>query len=337
MDLTNAKVRFSYSAADPANVTRSGSGSADDPYGYNKGGGALRLWMKDGVVARKKASVAEVNAANRGDFVPSGVEIPAAAITKLKDYCTFSVGEVGSSIKEWNSENEAGVPTVAGDKLKATVTFSELPADNSAFGLKEAKLTCTVNGKYEIKNNYEVFFPATKTNHPACSVCADCPNWFYYYKQASGGGLYKYDAGGGRSQSISAGGDISVKISDEAYNGDNYITTTIQDGFLKVTGVSAEVKYYPNFCGVLAHERQHANNQTNAGSPADLDEDRLSNDFETNTSKTDPEDDDSANSIGTLPGIWYDREVYAGGPVEQAGIENADTSKDWAFPGINSR
>jgi hypothetical protein len=30
-----------------------------------------------------------------------------------------------------------------------------------------------------------------------------------------------------------------------------------------------------------------------------------------------------------------DREVYAGGPVEEAGINSADTTQDWAQPGTN--
>jgi hypothetical protein len=33
---------------------------------------------------------------------------------------------------------------------------------------------------------------------------------------------------------------------------------------------------------------------------------------------------------------WDDGEVYAGGPIEQQGIQNADTSHDWANPGTNA-
>jgi hypothetical protein len=32
-----------------------------------------------------------------------------------------------------------------------------------------------------------------------------------------------------------------------------------------------------------------------------------------------------------------DDEIYAGGPVEQQGIANSNTSQDWAYPGTNSK
>ncbi|MEG2076089.1 MAG: hypothetical protein RRY34_06265, partial [Victivallaceae bacterium] len=80
VNLANAKIKFKYSASDPAAVSRSGAGTAADPYVYSTGGGALRLWTKDGTAARKKASVGEAEAANRGDFIPNSSEIPAANI-----------------------------------------------------------------------------------------------------------------------------------------------------------------------------------------------------------------------------------------------------------------
>jgi hypothetical protein len=61
---------------------------------------------------------------------------------------------------------------------------------------------------------------------------------------------------------------------------------------------------------------------------------KATNDFETNTSKTDPDDADSAAGGGIT---FNDDEIYAGGPVEQAGINGADTAKDWANPGTNSK
>ena len=260
---------------------------------------------------------------------------PAGAIDLVKDNAVFEIDDITGSTKTWHANNPNGKATVSGDQLTATVTFTGLPASNDSFGKKTAKITCSGNGlSFEKTTDYEVFYSATATNHPTCASCAGCPNWFYYYKNASGGGSYKYKSSG-RSQSLSAGGDSTVEIADEAYAGDEYITTSIVNGQLVATGWSSTIKYYPVFCGVLAHERQHANQQTNAGPPTDRDSDRLSNTFESNTSQTDPDDAESAS--GVLGGGWYDREVYAGGPVEQAGIASADKSKDWAYPGSNSQ
>jgi len=32
-----------------------------------------------------------------------------------------------------------------------------------------------------------------------------------------------------------------------------------------------------------------------------------------------------------------DAEIYAGGPVEEKAVKEADTSQDWAYPGTNSQ
>ena len=116
VNLANAKVKFKYSASDPAAVSRSGAGTVANPYVYSTGGGALRLWTKDGTAARKKASVAEVNATSRGDFIPNGVEIPAANI--------FSDGSRTATLYL-----EALSPsTTVGDK---TITATLLVDDNA--------------------------------------------------------------------------------------------------------------------------------------------------------------------------------------------------------------
>lgn len=108
----------------------------------------------------------------------------------------------------------------------------------------------------------------------------------------------------------------------------------INTGQLEATGWSQTFYYYKYFIGVLAHERQHANNEITSGPPNDRDLDYLPNDFETGTSHTNPDYKYSAR--GSLVGDrWDDGEVYAGGPVEQAGITGADTSQDWADLGTN--
>jgi hypothetical protein len=97
--------------------------------------------------------------------------------------------------------------------------------------------------------------------------------------------------------------------------------------------------HFANFCAILAHERQHANNQVNGGhADGDNDLDRLTADFEDGTSLTldsDPWSSDPEGVFGDHNAITTDREVYAGGPVEDAAIAGVDNSKDWASPGRN--
>jgi len=209
-----------------------------------------------------------------------------------------------------------------------------MPPNYNDFGPKT--ITLTVEGLPNCQDTQlvEVFYPGTATNHPGGNPTF--PNWFHYYQQNEGGTDYTYGCPNGRSGSLS-GIPGSVEICDEAYQGDEYITTNVAAGQLITTGVSGTNRYYGNFLGVLAHERQHANNQINTGPPADRDSDRLANAFETSTSQTNPDDDCSAARPPFSCPPFFDREVYAGGPVEEAGIAGANVSQDWADPGSNHR
>lgn len=257
--------------------------------------------------------------------------IPTGFANLITNKVHFSVAAISGSTMAWNAANPGGRPMASGDYLVATATFTGLPSDNSALGGKMAAVYC--DGSKQDEKAYEVFYYATAANHPGGT--ATDPNWFYYYKQNAGGGAYTYKSSG-RSDCVSAGGDATIGIANEAYAGDEYIRTWVIGGQLEAIAISGTTKYYANFLGVLAHERQHANNQTNAGPPTDADSDRLSNTFETNTSQTDPNNSYSAR--GVLTGAdSTDQEVYAGGPVEEAAISGADTSNDWADPGTNSK
>ena len=73
IDWGTARVRFNYSASDPAqvqtNVTTVGSITVTN---YVAQAGFMRLWTKDGLAQRNPASVTE-----GGDYVPAGVELMA--------------------------------------------------------------------------------------------------------------------------------------------------------------------------------------------------------------------------------------------------------------------
>lgn len=107
---------------------------------------------------------------------------PASAIDLLKDNAVFEIDNITGSTKTWDVANPNGKAVVSGDSLTATVTFSGLPAENSSFGKKAAKITCSGSGlSFEKTNDFEVFFPRNATNHPGGQ--SGSPNWFHYWNQ----------------------------------------------------------------------------------------------------------------------------------------------------------
>lgn len=72
VDLTVAKIRFTYSASSPAGVTR--TGPVNGLYTYTPDSGNLRLWKKNGMQDRLKAAV------TNGDFIDSGSAYSPSAI-----------------------------------------------------------------------------------------------------------------------------------------------------------------------------------------------------------------------------------------------------------------
>lgn len=244
------------------------------------------------------------------------------------------------SIIDWYLAVGTGTSKTANMNSGNVNTLSAFPNSNSSWGNNtltayidtvmvpgqdgELELTGTVSLLWK-DLSIKVFYEGTGNQSPGTD-----PNWFYYYKDNAGGGAYTYKAAG-RSSSTSGGGLGTVKIANEAYAGDEYITHnyTNPGGRLKATGWSTTNRYYANFLGVLAHETQHATNESTVG---DTDGDDLPDAFETGTSLTDKNVINSAIGGGVT---FNDDEIYAGGPVEKGGIDGANTTNDWAHPGTN--
>ncbi|MBV9468093.1 MAG: hypothetical protein JOZ57_02475, partial [Abitibacteriaceae bacterium] len=74
IDLDKAKIKFLYSASDPAGVTRV-AGVGGGPPTYTPALGSLRIWTKNGGTQRDKDSVV-----GGGDFVPSNVVLTPAQL-----------------------------------------------------------------------------------------------------------------------------------------------------------------------------------------------------------------------------------------------------------------
>ena len=250
----------------------------------------------------------------------------------------FEIDAIGNSQMQWDAANAGGKPTFNGDFMTAKVKFTGLPQNNSDFGKKMTRIK--FDGSVVAEEDFEVFYTGTAKNHQD-QANPTYPNWFVYYKQNEGGGAYKYRALG-RSVALPGGGDVSIQIANEAYNGDTYINTSVVNGQLSANGFSNTVnKYYANFIGVLTHERSHATNEIPAGTGTDNDRDFLPSAFEVNTSKTDPNNPYSARGavLGGAgnSGAFDDGEIYAGGVEEERGVTNANTDEDWANPGTNHK
>jgi hypothetical protein len=311
--MTVYRVTMEYPSAPPLNQPAAGPDYFGNEFTFDA--------SASGVVTVRCRAMLEPNVAEVRDLVDDELrwEIP--------NLSTFLGFGGWSWTESWGFFSSGGKGHGITNPLFATE--SGLPSSNGTFGRKTVKLSLEVKGTlYEVANReVEFFYNATATNHPGGTT----PNWFYYYRDNAGGTDYTYGCSGGRSYSFS-GVAGSVHICDEAYLGDQYITTAVAGGQRVATGVSGTTRYYANFLGVLAHERQHANNETPGVN--DPDGDRLSNAFETGTSLTNP--NNACSAAGPFPCPPFDDgEVYAGGPVEQGGIAGANTAMDWADPGTN--
>ena len=122
IDPANLQLTFTYSASDPNLVTRSGSGTDDDPYTYSPADGSLRLWIKDEATQRNPASVGD-----GGDWIKPDESFPAS---DLNGTTTIYVEAVRPSTD------------LADDAITLTFSGSHLPPDPTgtvhltAFGMQ---------------------------------------------------------------------------------------------------------------------------------------------------------------------------------------------------------
>ncbi len=94
---------------------------------------------------------------------------PASYADKVK----WDIPNIGSSIRLVSHPN--------GRADTLTISWTELPDHNSAFGKKTVTASLTVDacGTARESQTFEIFFPATVHNNPGPSS----PNWFYYWNQ----------------------------------------------------------------------------------------------------------------------------------------------------------
>jgi hypothetical protein len=264
---------------------------------------------------------------------------PSGQAVNIKDVCFFTVDAIAGSTMAWGSTNLGGVPTVNGDFLEATVTFSALPVNNSDFGKKKAAIY--YDGNKQDENDYEVFFPKAGKNHPGIGSGAT-PNWFFYWLQTvdplGPAPTFKYG-----SSSFFTPGTTEITLSD----GD-------VGSYSAPYGTQNPLCGIDNFAWTVIHESQHykdwvdlwSNNYTdwfnnhkgNSGANNDKDADCIPN-------KTEDVNLNGSYDAGDL----YDWNVYntptAGRPSSilndfedwncQRHMSAAgDHAKDWSNPGM---
>lgn len=109
------------------------------------------------------------------------VKIGSGVESGIVDHLLFGVDGIGNSTLAWHEDNPGGKPKYGGEYLTANLTFTNLPANNSDFGAKVARLM--YSGSAVATASFEVFFQRDASNHPE----GGSPNWFYYWNQSDAG------------------------------------------------------------------------------------------------------------------------------------------------------
>jgi hypothetical protein len=265
---------------------------------------------------------------------------------KIKDDCYFTVGVIAGSTMAWDPANPNGKPTASGNDLLATVRFTGLPANNSAFGPKKAAIC--YKGKKQDEKVYEVFFLKNEKNHPSNQSSRDWPNWMYYWLQTvtplgSPTPTFKYSSS---SVSEFAGGTTEITLGYEAPGAGvaPYVADNPLEGIdLFAWTVRHESQHFKDWCDLWSNDYLDwfNNHKGKSGPNDDKDGDRIPNEIE------------DANLNGTYDaGDLYDWQNYntptANRPsaikndFEDWGCQRnknvkGDHSKDWSDPGMQHK
>ncbi len=253
----------------------------------------------------------------------------------VKDKFKFEVGAIAGSTEAWPT-GAAGKPTISGDTLTATVTFTTLPVANSEFGKKVAKLL--YNGASADENDYEVFFPKADTNHPGAGT-GTTPNWYFYWAGTAvpgydiTSGLYSYAVGTATDYAEYNGnpGAPHYTIRGPASAGQETYNTP-------AAGLAVDRKGIDTLAATLVHEKTHRIVDQNAlaggiwNGKTDTDGDELPDEVE-DAMAAQGFDKTKKTTFSPFP-YGDDEEVYC---EIQAFSARGDATKDWANPGKQSK
>ena len=154
--VTVCRLEFVTPAGDPAAAPKSSSGDGQNEFTYDDATSSLSLSLKVRVL-------------------PS---LPADWATRTG---MFSLPVIEGATLEWEGGSNGGA-AAAGSEFMARATYRGYPTHNGGFGCKTATFTL---GGMTVSQDFEVFFPKTGKNHPPCTTCPNCSNWFYYWKEGN--------------------------------------------------------------------------------------------------------------------------------------------------------
>ena len=260
---------------------------------------------------------------------------PSGMASQIKDQCLFTVDTITGSTLAWGSSNPNGKPTANGDDLLATVTFTGLPVNNTAFGNKKAAVY--FNTRKQDEKNYEVFFPKQERNHPGTGS-GSTPNWYYYW---AGAAVPGYDLTSGTYSYADGSADDYAQYNGNPNNPHYTIHGPASAGHEQYNsaGLTVDRKGIDTCAATLVHEKQHR--QTDLDwlpggawfAKTDGDGDELPDDWEDAHTA---QGFDKTKASSFTPAFIYgdDEEVWC--EMNALG-RTGDGSKDWAKPGKQSK
>lgn len=236
-------------------------------------------------------------------------------------------------------DNAGGKAKVSGNDLVATVSFTNLPGSNSAFGAKTAKLK--FGGSVVDSAPYEVFPAKAATNHPSDSTNRTWPNWMFYWMKTSANGV---------NTNVKYGGSSSGR-SEYDYSGGRTIIL-MNDASASQIAAWGTPKGIDCFAWTTRHEAKHHTQitgfwPTTYVADDDRDVDVLPNDQEPTYMSGRPYDPDvkatypdtfgyGQNPIPDIEDICM-RKQSAPYPLDVLWSNESANDEDWASPGKNTK
>jgi hypothetical protein len=258
-----------------------------------------------------------------------------------------SADGIGSSIMAWDTGNQGGAVTIAGDFVTARATYTGLPIHNSDFGLKRARIK--YGGKLIAEDDFEVFFEKNNTNHPGAGS-GTTPNWFYYWRE---GNVCLIPPDAIYQPSTTTYGYTNPTV-DRYVRIGNLASTNSQGPFifdshdpLYGNVVGGETNHGIQCCAqIVYHELYHLtiHDDLNAGEVIDLDIDSVHDDSEASLAqiKSNILKKDTFDVSGTISPVYS---TYGDNEVRFRKLEKSQSAlirskcfpeKDWAKPGCQS-
>lgn len=271
---------------------------------------------------------------------------------KFADRCVYDLPAISSSMFMWDTANPGGMSNASGENLVARATYTNLPINNSEFGLKQAEFECDGNIPEEIDpfggpgqegfGEFEVFFTKTADNHPGTGPFAidRHPNWLYYWRDGNGDvcGIpantqYDLTASYGYVQPSLDSIIRLGPLAPETNSGPETYTGASPYGSITVTGQGKGTQCVAE---TVAHELHHITLFALLAGRLDNDNDEIADVDESTLDgiNSDPADPDTYN-MGGIYATYGDNEIRCRKKELNPGIV-VHPDRDWANPGSQS-